>query len=234
VAAKRGKRTKARASRKASKPKRSAPRQKKAQPKPAQPATVVQLAFVDNERHTMAKKKNKGVAKGRDGKALHGAALAAHRRASGRKSNPGGGAKPNSGRRRRRRNPNITFVQALGKLAGGAAAMFGSGVLVTMGVSKIMPGSKVSAYGIPIAAALLGAGIATRYPLVGVGVGAGAAAPFVLPVAQRMLQPGGLASSGSSSTVSSLRAVAMGSRARLGVGNVRMGAVQMGRQAHAG
>jgi hypothetical protein len=194
---------------------------------------VVQLAFVDNERHSMAKK-NKGVAKGKNGKPLHGAALAAHRKAGGRKSNPGEATKPNRPRRRRR-NPNITFIQALGKLAGGAAAMFGSGVLVTVGVSKIAPGSKWSAYGIPAAAALLGAGIATRYPLVGVGVGAGAAAPFVLPVAQRMLQPGGItSSSSSSSTVSSLRAVAMGSRARLGVGAVRMGAVSMGRTAHAG
>jgi hypothetical protein len=220
VAGKKAKRAKARGTRK---PKRAKARSAK----PSQPSTVVQLAFVDNERHSMAKKKG-----GKKGK-LHGAALAAHRAAQKRK-NPGGGAAKTNGRRRRRRNPNMTFVQALGKLAGGAAAMFGSGVLVTMGVSKIMPGSKVSAYGIPIAAALLGAGIATRYPLVGVGVGAGAAAPFVLPVAQRMLQPGGLASGGGSSTVSSLRAVAMGGRQRLGVGAVRMGAVSMGRTAHAG
>lgn len=158
-------------------------------------------------------------AKGKDGRPLHGAALAAHRRAAGhhggqkpRKRNPGGALAnpPNPpGRRKKRRNPPTTFVQALLKVAGGAAAMFGSGVLVTVGASKIKPGSPWTLYGFPVAAGVLGAAVATKYPVVGVGIAAGGAAPFVIPASTRMLQ-GPSANAASPATVSALRAVAMG------------------------
>jgi hypothetical protein len=139
------------------------------------------------------------------------------RRGGKYKSNPkhgggghgGGGSSKSSGRRRRRRNPGTTFVQALGRVVGAAAAMFGTGVLVTLGTAKIAPGHPASLYGIPAVTALLGAGIATKMPLVGAGVAAGAAAPFVLPVASTLLG-GGTTGVPSTSTVSALRAVAMG------------------------
>lgn len=153
-------------------------------------------------------------AKGKGGKKLHGAALAAHQRAQGkrgggRKSNPAAGNPP---RRRRRRN-GTTFVQAVGKVLGAAAAMFASGVVVTVGTAKISPGSAWSMYGIPLAAGALGAGIATRYPLIGAGVAAGGAAPFVLPAASKLLTPATPTTTTTTTTpatVAALRAVAMG------------------------
>jgi len=202
--------------------------------------TIVQIQFQNQPR----RQANMSAPKGKDGRTLKGAALAAHQRAHGRKgggghkgghgrkSNPGGGApaKTNPRGRRRRRN-GTTFVQALGKVLGAGAAMFGSGVLVTLGTAKIAPGSPWSMYGIPLAAGALGAGIATRYPLIGAGVAAGGAAPFVLPVASRMLTSG--IPSANAPAVSGLRAVAMGSTWRR-MAAVRMGAVSMqGRSLHA-
>lgn len=185
--------------------------------------------------------------KGRDGRTLKGAALAAHQRAHGRgghrskgkrKSNPGGAAmtNPKPNRRHHRRRNGTTFVTALGRVLGAGAAMFATGVLVTMGVSKISPGSKVSGYGIPAVAALVGAGVATRWPLVGAGIAAGSAAPFVLPVAQRVMQPSLTASTSSttSSTVSSVRALRPGALGAVSMRAVKMGAVSMGRVALAG
>jgi hypothetical protein len=209
---------------------------------PSKPAaggrTIVQLNFHDNP----PKRGNgtMGAPKGRDGRTLKGAALAAHQRAAGKRGggHKGGGKRKNAlaktnpanpGPRRRRRRNGTTFMQALVKVAGAAAAMFGSGVVVTYGVSKIMPGSKVSGYGIPLLAGVVGAGIATKYPLVGAGVAAGGAAPFVLPVAARVMQPS--LTSGSSTTVSSLRAVSSSLRHNNPglLGAVRMSAVSMGR-----
>lgn len=198
-------------------------------------------------------------------KKLHGAALAAHNKAKGhRKSNPSN-PKAN-GRRRRRRNPaQMTFIQALGKVAGGAAAMFGSGVLTTIASVKLssamatpatataaaVPASAAWAYVPSALMALLGAGIATRYPLVGAGVAAGGAAPFILPVTARILTPATTstatttatpaAAPATPATVSALRAVAMGGSWRslnsyptpMNMSAVRMGAVSMGRQARA-
>ena len=176
-------------------------------------------------------------AKGKNGRTLHGAALAAHNRAKGRKGgHHAGGRKgnpsnpPATNPRRRRRNPKTTFVQAVGKVLGGAAAMFGSGVLVTLGTAKIKPGAWYTMYGIPVAAGLTGAAIATKWPVVGLGIAAGGAAPFVLPVASRMLQP---ATPAATTTTSGLRAVAMGNAWRSlntaqRMNAVRMGAVRMG------
>jgi hypothetical protein len=105
---------------------------------------------------------------------------------------------------------------------------------VTVGVSKIMPGSKVSGYGIPAAAALVGAGIATRYPLVGAGVAAGAAAPFVLPVAQRVLSPSTTTTtttpsvSGVMGAANAWRALNPRGLSAVSMGHVRMGTVYAG------
>lgn len=187
--------------------------------------------------------------KGRDGRTLKGAALAAHQRAhgrkgshhkGGRKSNPGGAMTnpPKPNRRAPRRRNGTTFVTALGRVLGAGAAMFATGVLVTVGVSKISPGSKVSGYGIPAVAGLLGAGVATRWPLVGAGIAAGAAAPFVLPVAQRVMQPsltaGSSTTSSTTSTVSSVRALRPGALGAISMRAVNMRAVSMGRVAMAG
>ena len=183
----------------------------------------------------MAKK-----SKGKRGKKLYGAALAAHNRAKGRKghggrkSNPGGA--PASNPRRRRRNPKVTFVQALMKVGGAAAAMFGSGVVVTLATAKLEQNwaSKMATYAVPLAAVGIGAGVATKWPLVGAGVAAGGAAPFVLPVSSRMLQPA------APTGTAGLRAVAMGNVWRSlnaypgrRMSAVRMGAVSMGRSLHA-
>jgi hypothetical protein len=180
--------------------------------------TVVQLRF-QNEGATMAKKKTGG-----------------HKqKTGGRKRNP---SNPKHHGRRRRRNPKgPTFVQALGKVLGATAAMFGTGVLVTVGVSKIAPGNPLSEYGIPALTALLGAGVATKAPMIGAGIAAGAAAPFVLPVAARVLGPAipvaNPTTTGAATTGAALRAVAMGGAWRelsqyprpAGVGAVSMGAV---------
>ena len=164
---------------------------------------------------------------------LHGAALAAWKKKHGmpaRKHNDPG-PNPRGGRRRRRHNPGATFVQALGRVLGAAAAAFGTGVAVTYAAVKIAPGNRAAEYGIPAATALLGAAIATRMPLIGAGVAAGAAAPFVTPVAAGLLGPA--PATPTSTTAGALRAVAMGSAWRelneyprpAGVGAVRMGAV---------
>jgi hypothetical protein len=241
--------------RKPAKPARRAPRITAAAAAP----TVVQLRFQNppKARQTnMAKKK------------LHGAALAAHNKAKRRghrKSNPASNPKSN-GRRRRRRNPaQMTFIQAFGKVAGGAAAMFGSGVLTTIASVKLssamatpatataaaVPASAAWAYVPSALMALLGAGIATRYPLVGAGVAAGGAAPFILPVTARILTPATTSTTATTATpaaapatpatVSALRAVAMGGSWRslnsyptpMNMSGVRMGGVSMGRQARA-
>jgi hypothetical protein len=219
------------------KPKKKKPSTRaKSAPPPAAP-TVVQLRFQNERAPTMAK------AKGKDGRTLHGAALAAHNRAHGRKGGHKGGRKTNPGgapqsnpRRPRRRNPKTTFVQALVKVGGAAAAMFGSGVIVTLGTAKLESSwaSKAATYVLPVAAVGLGAAVATKYPLVGAGVAAGGAAPFVLPVSSRMLQPAAPAATGTAG----LRAVAMGSTWRSlssaqRMNAVRMGAVSMGRALHA-
>lgn len=167
----------------------------------------------------MAKKKGGG---GR--KKLHGAAKAAHDKRMRReghsykksggghrkrsRSRSGGGGGGHHTRRRRRNPPRTTFVQAVGKVLGGAAAMFGSGVITTVATAKIAPGHPLSLYGIPAGVALIGAGVATKMPIVGAGITAGAAAPFVLPVASQLLG-GGAGMMAKPSTVSALRAVAM-------------------------
>lgn len=121
-----------------------------------------------------------------------------HRRAS-TKRNP-----PKQHRRRARRNPRETFGRALLKVGGAIAATLGVGVVNVWAVSKF-PDSKVATFGIPIGTAILGAGIATRMPVLGLGVAAGAAAPFVYPITDKTI------GSGTSSTAAkALSAVAMG------------------------
>jgi len=88
--------------------------------------------------------------------------------------------------RRRRRNPE-TFAQRAGKLAAGAVVAVGTGVLVTYAASKIQPGTAISMYGIPALAFLAGVGIARTMPTLGVGMALGAASPFVIPVATKLL-----------------------------------------------
>lgn len=195
-----------------------APSKPKASPKPAALApTVVQLRF-QNEGPPMAKK-SKG--KRTPTSQLHGAALAARRRSEhkGGGSKGGGhkGGGHKGGRRPRRRNPGTTFVQALGKVLGGVAAAFGAGVVTTVATAKIAPGHPLSLYGIPLGVGLLGAAVATKAPVVGVGIAAGAASPFVLPVSSTVLAgttTGIPTMNPSPSTVSALRAVAMGAQYR--------------------
>lgn len=151
------------------------------------------------------------------------------KRAHGRKHNP---ANPKH-RARRRRNPGVTFVQALGKVLGAAAAMFGTGVVTTYAVTKIAQGNPLSLYGIPAGFVLLGAGVATKMPMVGAGIAAGAAAPFVLPVTSSLMSP---PAATPTTTGAALKAVAMGGTWRelsqyprpAGIGAVQMGSVHAG------
>lgn len=179
-------------------------------------------------------------------KKLHGAAAAAHARAAKKHKHNPATPKSHGAKHRRRRNPRITFVSALGKVAGGAAAMFGSGVVTTLASVKLSsamatptaPAAAAWAYVPSLVVALIGAGVATRSPLVGAGIAAGGAAPFILPVAARILTPAPAstaAGAAGNATVSALRAVSMGSGWRaLGayprsMASVNMGAVSMGR-----
>jgi len=126
--------------------------------------------------------------------------------------------------RRRRRNPE-TFAQRGGKLLAGAVVAVGTGVLVTYAASKIMPGSAVSMYGVPALAFLAGVGIARTMPTLGVGMALGAASPFVLPVATKLLtatQPATPAA-----TTAALHAAGM-ARAYRTMRAVDMGAIDIG------
>jgi hypothetical protein len=87
---------------------------------------------------------------------------------------------------RRRRNPE-TFAQRAGKLAFGAVAALGTGVVVIYAASKIMPGQAISEYGIPALVFLAGVGIARTMPTLGVGMALGSFSPFVLPVASKVV-----------------------------------------------
>lgn len=126
------------------------------------------------------------------------------------------GRKKNSPRRRRR-NPD--FTQRLVSLLGGAGVALGTGVLVTLGAGKIMPGSNVTLYGIPAAAFLAGVALSGKMPTIGAGMALGAVGPFTIPLASRLLsatQPS--ATTTATATAKGLRAVEM-----RGLGAVEMG-----------
>lgn len=138
--------------------------------------------------------------------------------------------KHNPKRSHRRRNPGgrkMTFGTALGHALAGAAVMFASGVIVTVATAKIKPGSPWSLYGIPTVTGLAGAAIATKYPLIGVGVAAGAAAPFVLPTGAKVIAdlP---ASSQTTSGARQLAAATQRAMRSVQLGRVKMGVVQLG------
>lgn len=140
----------------------------------------------------------------------------------------GGHHKPKKGHHRRRRNPSGDFGSRLGRLAIMAGVGVGTAVLTTIGAAKIMPGSPVTLYGIPIATGLIGVALAKKFPTVGPGVAVGSVAPFALPLASKALtamQPASPSqtAAGIQRAYRTMRAVHMG----------RMGAVHMG-AVHAG
>jgi hypothetical protein len=132
--------------------------------------------------------------------------------------------------RRRRRNPS-GFMERAGRLLGLAAVAVGTGVGVTWAASKVMPGSNTSLYGIPILTFLAGAAISQKMPTLGVGIAAGSAAPFVMPLATKLLTATAPSSpattaAGISRAYRSMRAIDMGG-GRMGA--IDMGAIDMGR-----
>jgi hypothetical protein len=176
--------------------------------KAAQRATVT--FRVANEGRTMAK--------GKKGKSKKGS--------SGRRSNKRNPKR--SHRRRSRRNPKMGFGTALGHALAGAAVMFGTGVLVTVATAKIAPGNPLSLYGIPAVTAVAGAAIATRAPMIGVGMAAGAAAPFVLPVGSKLLGSGTKVTQMNGTRARQLAAATQRAMRAVELGRVQMGVVEMG------
>lgn len=132
-------------------------------------------------------------------------------------------------RHHRRRNPS-GFMERAGRLLGLAAVAVGTGVGVTWAASKIMPGSNTSLYGIPILTFLAGAAISQKMPTLGVGIAAGSAAPFVVPLTTKLLtatapSTPATTAAGISRAYRSMRAIDMGGR----MGAIDMGAIDMGR-----
>lgn len=118
------------------------------------------------------------------------------------KKNPAGTKK------KKKRNPKVTFWQAILKVAGAGAAGVGTAVVTMYGASKLPPNSsKAWGYVIPVGAALVGAGIATKAPVVGLGVAVGALAPFGFPIVVSLLAPAQQTTQG---LAGALRAVSMG------------------------
>ena len=140
-----------------------------------------------------------------------------------RKHNP-----KNPHRRPRRRNPSGTFGDRVGRLAMGAAVALDTGVAVVFVMSKA-PAGPLSEYGIPIATGLVGAAVYRTMPTLGAGMALGAASPFVLPLASKLIiattpsTPSATAA-GIARSMRTMRAVSMG-RGRMGA--IDMGAVDM-------
>lgn len=144
------------------------------------------------------------------------------KRSSGKK---GGGRKGKKGARRRRHNPS--FMSRLGHV------LLVGGVAVAAGVGTLYASQKLSAthpnlamYGVPAAGALVGAGVAAKWPTVGIGIAAGSvAAPLSVTVATRLLTPSATSGLASAARRARLRAVHMGA-VEDGMGSVHMGAVE--------
>lgn len=135
-------------------------------------------------------------------------------------------------RRRRRSNPS-GFMERAGRLLGLGAVAVATGVGVTYAASKIMPGTNTSLYGIPILTFLAGVAISTKMPTLGVGIAAGAATPFVVPLTTKLMTATAPATpstpaattAGIARAYRSMRAIDMGHR----MGAIDMGAIDMGR-----
>jgi hypothetical protein len=97
--------------------------------------------------------------------------------------------KKNPGRRSPRRNP-AGFGDRAMRLLGGAAVVLGTGIGVTYAMAKIAPGTNGSMYGIPAATFVVGAALAKKMPVLGAGMALGAATPFAVPLASRVLAMG--------------------------------------------
>lgn len=120
-------------------------------------------------------------------------------------------------------------MERAGRLLGLAAVGVATGVGVTWGASKLMPGSNVSLYGIPILTFLAGVAISTKMPTLGVGIAAGAASPFVVPVTTKLLaatapSTPATTAAGIARAYRSMRAIDMGRR----MSAIDMGAIDMG------
>jgi hypothetical protein len=127
--------------------------------------------------------------------------------------------------RRRRRNPG-SFSEKAGQLAVLGAAAVATAVIVTIGTAKIYPGKPLSLYGIPAVAFLAGVALSKSSPKLGVGIAAGAFAPFALPLASKVLTattPASTPAVAASGIGRSMRQMAMGRR----MGAVDMGAVNL-------
>jgi hypothetical protein len=131
--------------------------------------------------------------------------------------------------RRRRRNPAGGFGDRLIKLGLGAAVAVGTGVAVTYGMGKIMPGTKTSLYGVPAVAFVAGVAMAKSMPTLGTGIALGAFTPFALPLASKMLSAG-IPSANAASTAGAISRAYRSVSAVNGYGhrwNPSMGAVDM-------
>lgn len=127
-------------------------------------------------------------------------------------------------------------MERAGRLLGLGAVAVATGVGVTYAASKIMPGTNTSLYGIPILTFLAGVAISTKMPTLGVGIAAGAATPFVVPLSTKLLtatapSTPATTAAGISRAYRSMRAIDMGggwnaidTRSR-GLGAIDMGAV---------
>ena len=89
--------------------------------------------------------------------------------------------------RRRRRNPKGDFGDRAVKLGMAALAAIGGGVVSYVAMSKLSSYGAAAEYGVPAAIFLTGAALAKSHPLIGAGLGIGAAAPFVAPLASKAL-----------------------------------------------
>jgi hypothetical protein len=130
-------------------------------------------------------------------------------------------------RRRRRSNPS-GFMERAGRLLGLAAVAVGTGVGVTWAASKIMPGTNTSLYGIPILTFLAGAAISQKMPTLGVGIAAGSAAPFVVPLTTKLLTATAPATPTTPATTAAGIARAYRGMRAIDMGHGRMGAIDMG------
>jgi hypothetical protein len=150
-------------------------RKSKKRSKKRKSAPSVSVRFA-NSGGTMAKRRKRRGTKRRT-----------HRKGTVRRANP-----RKRRTHRRRRNPANTFMDRAARLAGLALVTVGTGVATTFAMTKLAPpaGQAMSPfveYGVPAGVFLAGAAASKSSPLLGMGLAAGAFAPFVLPVTSKAL-----------------------------------------------
>jgi hypothetical protein len=151
------------------------------------------------------------------------------RKSPKKRRNPSNPARRGKGstRRRRRSNPG-SFSEKMGQLAMLGAAAVATSIVVTVATAKIYPGKPLSLYGIPALVFLGGVAVSRSMPKLGVGIAAGAFAPFALPLASKALTAMAPAAPAAPAVAAAGIGRSMRQMSAVHMGRTRMGAIDMG------